>query len=203
MKMRNHFVKISIAIIIFVWYMDPKNNNSNFSNKSVQLQTTSTITNTAPQSTQFTSFNFPAPPAFNQSSMTTNNLYPYNNQNIKTQQNIYEEENNSIEINQAKQNVIDAQYEFNKSIKSLSYDDWENQPLSIEKKLKNLQYTNDTLNSLDSSAGAEMEWEIRKMKREMQRLDDENWQYVAPDIERRNRHLNWEADNIDFSIDDN
>jgi hypothetical protein len=63
-----------------------------------------------------------------------------------------------------------------------------------------LEDANSNLNDLDSSAAADMDWEIQRMKRDVRRIEDENWRDVVPDIESRNRALNWESDNIESSI---
>jgi hypothetical protein len=103
-------------------------------------------------------------------------------------------------INQAKQEVIDAQSDLNRSVKSLSDGDWENDLPTVQRRLRALEDANSNLNDLDSSAAADMDWEIQRMKRDVRRIEDENWRDVVPDIESRNRALNWESDNIESSI---
>jgi hypothetical protein len=113
------------------------------------------------------------------------------------------EENNDEheEINQAKQDVIDAQDDLNKSVRALSYGDWKDDLPTVKRKLLDLESANDDLNSLDDDAGSDLDWEISRMKRELNRLEEENWQDVVPDIESRNRSIESESDDIESSIE--
>lgn len=105
------------------------------------------------------------------------------------------------EINQAKQDVIDAQDDLNRSVQSLSYGDWKNDLPAVQQKLRDLEDVNDQLNTLDSAAASDMDWEIQRMKRELSRLEEENWREVVPDMENANRSIEWASDDIESSID--
>lgn len=105
------------------------------------------------------------------------------------------------EINQEKQDVIDAQDDLNRSVQALSYGDWRNDIPTVQQKLRDLEDVNDQLNSLDSAAASDMDWEIQRMKRELSRLEEENWQEVVPDLESTNRAIEGASDDIGSSID--
>ena len=115
---------------------------------------------------------------------------------------VYSQEVDEQRITDAKQAVVDAQYDLNRSVRSLSYGDWENDLPTVQRRLRALENANSDLGSVDGAAAAEMDWEIRRMKREMGRLDDENWRSVVPDIERRNRSISWESDNLESSMEE-
>lgn len=114
----------------------------------------------------------------------------------------YSEELEKERIAQAKRDVVDAQYDLNRSVRALSYGDWENDLPTAQRRLRALEDANSNLSALDSSAASDMDWEIQRMKRDMRRLEDENWRDVVPDIERRNRSLNWESDDLESSGDE-
>ena len=116
--------------------------------------------------------------------------------------NTYSEELDRERIAQAKRDVVDAQYDLNRSVRALSYGDWDNDLPTAQRRLRALEDANSNLSALDSSAASDMDWEIQRMKRDMRRLEDENWRDVVPDIERRNRSLNWESDDLESSIDE-
>lgn len=106
------------------------------------------------------------------------------------------------EIADAKRAVVDAQYDLDRSVRNLSYGDWENDLPTVQRRLRALEDANSQLSSVDSSAASDMDWEISRMQRELRRLEDENWRDVVPDIEQRNRSVGWESDNIESSIDE-
>ena len=116
--------------------------------------------------------------------------------------NTYSEELERERIAQAKRDVVDAQYDLNRSVRALSHGDWDNDLPTAQRRLRALEDANSNLSALDSSAASDMDWEIQRMKRDMRRLEDENWRDVVPDIERRNRSLNWESDDLESSIDE-
>lgn len=112
----------------------------------------------------------------------------------------YAAEQERQRVADAKRAVVDAQYDLNRSVRSLSYGNWENDLPTVQRRLRALEGANSDLSSVDSAAAADMDREISRMKREMRRLEDENWRDVVPEIERRNRSIGWESDNLESSI---
>jgi len=105
-------------------------------------------------------------------------------------------------ITRAKRDVVDAQHDLNRSVRRLANGEWDQDLPTVQKRLRNLENATADLSAVDSAAAADMEWEVGRMKREVRRLETENWRDVVPDVERRNRSLNWESDDLESSSEE-
>ena len=105
-------------------------------------------------------------------------------------------------IARAKREVVEAQYDLNRSVRRLSNGNWDQDLPTVQRRLRNLENATADLSAVDSAAAADMEWEVGRMKREVRRLETENWRDVVPDVERRNRNLNWESDDLESSSEE-
>lgn len=113
-----------------------------------------------------------------------------------------DEERRRSEIRDARERVLAAQDDLNRSVRRLSDNDWENDLPTVKRRLRDLEEANQQLGSVDYNASSSMDFEISRMKRETRRLDDENWRDVVPDLERRNRSISFEADMMQSSSDE-
>ena len=101
----------------------------------------------------------------------------------------------------ARDDVLSAQDDLNRSVRRLSNNDWREDLPTVQRRLRSLGDANDRLNAVDPGAGSNLDFEISRMKRETRRLEDENWRDVVPDLERRNRAIGDEAQNLE-NLDD-
>ena len=106
------------------------------------------------------------------------------------------------EINQAKREVIEAQQELSAAWRSVDGGDWREELRTVARRLRDLEDANDRLTGLDSTAAAEMDWEVRRMKTELGRLDAENWRYVVPDLDARSHDIEQASMDIEASIEE-
>lgn len=69
-------------------------------------------------------------------------------------------------------------------------------------RLRDLEDANDQLGSLDPAAADDMDWEVRRMRSEMDRLYSENWRHVVPSLDVITQDIEYAGDDMEASLDD-
>lgn len=99
---------------------------------------------------------------------------------------------------QARRDVEWAQQDLDRSVRNLQTGDWENELPTVQRRLRQLDYATQDLHSADpeGSGASNLQYEVDRMQRDMRRLESEDWRQVVPDIDRGNRNIGYETDNI-------
>jgi hypothetical protein len=90
--------------------------------------------------------------------------------------------------------VETAQDDLRASVRRLNNGNWEDNLPQVQRRLRNLEFALDNYEAEDADGASSLRWEADRMRRDLQRLDSEDWAGVVPDINRRSRSIEWESD---------
>lgn len=110
-----------------------------------------------------------------------------------------DEDEPNYAVQSARQEALDAQHRLRRSMRDLQYGDWQSTMPEVQDRIRRMDRAAADLESLDpgNSTASDLAWEARKLKREADRLESENWRDVVPDLEHREGRLSWEADDLE------
>lgn len=110
-----------------------------------------------------------------------------------------DDEEPNYAVQSARQEALDAQDRLRRSMRDLQYGDWQSTIPEVQDRIRRMDRAAADLESLDpgNSTASDLAWEARRLKREADRLQSENWRDVVPDLEHRERRLSWEADDLE------
>lgn len=97
----------------------------------------------------------------------------------------------------ARKRLLEAQQDLNRSVRRLQDDEWASDVPSVRRRLRELEDAADDYSRFDTRGVSDIQWEARRMKSELRRFDSEDWRDVVPDVERRNRRIGWETDELE------
>ena len=95
---------------------------------------------------------------------------------------------------EARRDVLNAQDELNSAVRRLSDGDWDNDLPRVKRSLNELEDANNRYGA--SGGSSNLGSDIDRMRSQLRRTESDNWRDVVPDIQRANRSLDFESNNL-------